>query len=110
MLFHYLSRISLFLALGFILGCSAGGDSITDPSKSSPKIDSAHHLLKIVPDSGSAKIGAKVIFTLTANPTFPKKYTIAWTIDVEQFTRTNVDTISNTFTTLGKHALKAVYI
>src|ERR1051325_3834247 len=111
MLFHrYPSYLVLLLSLGFVLGCSAGGDTITPPANNSPKIDSTHHTLKIVPDSGTAKIGARVAFTLTASPALPKKYSIAWTIDVEPFTHANADTISSTFTILGKHTLKAVYL
>src|ERR1051325_2674236 len=106
MLFHNLSRLSLFLSVTLALGCSAGSDTVPEVSK----IDKTHRTLKITPDSGTAKIGTDVLFTLAANPALPKKYTVAWTIDAEPFTRVNIDTISNVFRALGKHALKAVYI
>lgn len=105
MLFHCsLLRILLFPALAFLVGCSSGPSDVIINKK-----DTTHFVLKISPDSASARIGSTLLFTLNSTPALPKRHTIDWSIDAEMFTRTNADTFSNKFGTLGTHTLKAVY-
>jgi hypothetical protein len=96
-------QVGLFFLLASITACSS------NPSAPASG-DTTHRTLKITPDSSAVTVRTKVIFTLTASPTpLPKPYTITWQIDNASFVRTNVDTLSCMFTTLGKHAVSAIY-
>jgi len=68
------------------------------------------HALRITPDSSTATVRTRVIFTLSSTPVLPKPYSVSWRIGSDNILRSNTDTLSYTFATLGVHALTAIYI
>jgi hypothetical protein len=108
MLRFRLIQSGLFFSLVALIGCSSNS---TGPAPGKPgNGDTNLRTLKITPDSSSVTIRTSVTFTLSATPTpLPKPYTITWQIDNAPFVRTSVDTLSCTFTSLGKHSVSAVY-
>src|SRR5437870_4072709 len=103
-----LLRLFLLLSLAVIMACQA--PCTVDVRQSPAKTEPIRHALKITPDSSMATIRTRVTFTLSATPALPKPYSISWRFDTTSFLHTNTDTISYTFTSLGTHALRAIYL
>jgi hypothetical protein len=104
-----LSRtVLLFLSLAGIMACQA--PCTVDVRQSPAKAEVVRHALRITPDSSTATVRTRVTFTLSSTPALPKPYSVSWRIGSDQFLRANTDTVSYTFTTLGVHALTAIYI
>ncbi|MDP4199725.1 MAG: DUF6252 family protein [Bacteroidota bacterium] len=102
-------RILLVMSLGGMMACSSN-PSAPGGSGGASKADTTRRALKILPDSSTATIRTLAHFTLSSSPSLPKRYSIAWSFDLAQVVRTNTDSVSYTFTTVGKHTLRAVYI
>src|SRR4051812_46634865 len=108
MLSRYNFFLLLFVSLAGIVSCQA--PCTVDVRQSPAKIEPIRHALRIAPDSSTATVRTRITFTLSATPALLKPYSISWRFDTTSFLRTNTDTISYTFTTLGTHTLRAIYL
>ena len=106
-------RALLFLPLCAIVACSSN-PSAPGTSTGASKPDTTRRVLTIASDATTPTVHTRVTFTLLATPALPKPYSVSWRIDSgsSQTTllRSNTDTLSYTFATLGRHTVRAAYI